>query len=296
LNGAPRGSHERQSDEVKQRIERLARLQIGPLQDREKQIAQPTEDLRDELVLDLSPLDSLTGFAKEKELLHQIEKLDWGNTDANKYIANVINNSPRATREGVRVAEKGGLSAGEVIQLSRLAFGRSSRLRFAESTRDNQFRDLLEILLRMIPGRAVKRYGEIALLDRWIGRCWTFPIHFARLTLTIVLKEAENRVTNGIRGRDGRERGGSHGQSRRTPSRETKTKEKGNQTNEQTGETSRSIQTGNSGTARANEYAPGEDALARSRSDGHRSLRAVRPGEMMSRPKKHILTTYTDGS
>lgn len=106
MNGAPRGSHERQSDEVKQRIERLARLQIGPLQDREKQIAQPTEDLRDELVLDLSPLDSLTGFAKEKELLHQIEKLDWGNTDANKYIANVINNSPRATREGVRVAKR----------------------------------------------------------------------------------------------------------------------------------------------------------------------------------------------
>jgi hypothetical protein len=161
----PRGWHERQSDEVKQRIEQLARLQIGPLQDREKHIAQPTEDLRDELVFELSPLDSLAGFAKEKELLHQIEKLDWGNTDANKYIANVINNSPRATREGW-VYQKGGLSAGEVIHLSRLAFGRSARLRFADSTRDNPFRDLLETLLRKIRGRVVKRYGGIALLDR----------------------------------------------------------------------------------------------------------------------------------
>lgn len=128
----------------------------------------------------------------------------------------------------------------------------------------------------------IERYCEIALLHRQrVTRCWTFPFHFARLTLKIVLKEAENHVMNGTRGTVGRQRGGSHGQQRRTRSRETKTKEKGNQTDEQAGETSRSIQTGDSGTARATEYAPREDALARSRSGGrHRRMGGMQAGEI----------------
>ena len=99
LHGTPQGWHERQPEDVKRRIEDLAKLQIDSLQERDKELARSAEDLRDEITLDLSPLDSLTGFTKEKEILRQIEKLEYGNADENKYIADVVNACPRATRD-----------------------------------------------------------------------------------------------------------------------------------------------------------------------------------------------------
>jgi hypothetical protein len=50
-------------------------------------------------------LDSLTGFTKEKELLRQIEKLDWGTTQENRYIADIVNACPRATRDFAAINE-----------------------------------------------------------------------------------------------------------------------------------------------------------------------------------------------
>lgn len=104
-HGTPRGWHERRPDDVKQQIEELAQFRIDLIQDSGKQVARSAEDLRDDLTLELSPLDSLTGFTKEKELLRQIEKLDWGNTQENKYIADVVNACPRATRDFAAINE-----------------------------------------------------------------------------------------------------------------------------------------------------------------------------------------------
>ncbi|MFZ3378873.1 MAG: hypothetical protein WA193_04510, partial [Candidatus Acidiferrales bacterium] len=103
-------------------------------------------------------------------------------------------------------------STSEVKDLPRFPPERGTRFRFSESARHIPIGDLIETFLWIVCGHVIKRDGEIAELHRQIGRRWTFPFHFARLTPIIVLKEAENHVMNCIRGMDGGKKGGSHGQ------------------------------------------------------------------------------------
>jgi hypothetical protein len=159
-HGTPQGWHERQPDDVKQQIEELAQFQIDPLQDRGKQVARSAGDLRDDLTLELSPLDSLTGFTKEKELLRQIEKLDWGNTQENKYIADVVNACPRATRDFAAINEGRRIpfhTFYEAIAIQTALHADASEEFWRQSKR------LLKRLQSMIPvtGGAREKVGEV---------------------------------------------------------------------------------------------------------------------------------------
>jgi predicted nucleotide-binding protein len=99
LNGIPPGWKSRTPEEVKDRIERLAGFQVEKIESGSKRLLDRAKKLQTEFLIELSPLHNTNGFKKEKELLSDVENLDWGEKAHNKYAADALNSFPNATRD-----------------------------------------------------------------------------------------------------------------------------------------------------------------------------------------------------
>jgi len=99
LNGLPHGWRARSPEEVKQRIEEMAGIGSDRVKARAGHFIGEAKELQTQLLIELAPLHNINGFAKEKDLLNGLEKLDWADNAHNEYAARAINSFPRMTRD-----------------------------------------------------------------------------------------------------------------------------------------------------------------------------------------------------
>jgi predicted nucleotide-binding protein len=99
LNGIPPGWKSRTPEEVKDRIERLAGVQVDKIESNSKRLLDRAKKLQTDFLIELAQLHNTNGFKKEKELLSDVENLDWGENAHNKYAADALNSFPNMTRD-----------------------------------------------------------------------------------------------------------------------------------------------------------------------------------------------------
>lgn len=92
LHGIPYGWNPHTPEEVKARIEEMAKDHFEAVDSETKGILKSVQDLQQEIVIELSAIHDYKGFEKEKELLGQIEKYAWEKPTRGEYIhANLPN-------------------------------------------------------------------------------------------------------------------------------------------------------------------------------------------------------------
>jgi len=99
INGISPGWNVRSEDEVKQRIESLARTLFSKIEAPAKELVDSAKELHYEIVIELASLRDSPGSTKEKELLDQLENFDWGAKVHNEYCATALNSFPNVTRD-----------------------------------------------------------------------------------------------------------------------------------------------------------------------------------------------------
>jgi hypothetical protein len=99
LNGVPPGWQERTVDEVKSRIQELSSVDLDALEQEYRSFEKTQTELRDDLVIELAPIDLSSGFGKEKQMLANIESVVFGREDEAKYIQSAVDSCPRMTRD-----------------------------------------------------------------------------------------------------------------------------------------------------------------------------------------------------
>jgi hypothetical protein len=99
INGLPPGWRARQPDEVKTKVEALANAQFSLLEKEDKELSQSVDNLRNEIVTELALLRKLADLENEKDLLKELEALEWGDKERNEYVNSTVRSSPHATRD-----------------------------------------------------------------------------------------------------------------------------------------------------------------------------------------------------
>jgi len=107
INGLPGGWRERAPEEVRQRIEKLGGTDFSSLEKEVEFVLNEAKVVRGEIVTELSSLHSTAGLEREKHLLDEIERFEWGKTIGDYIKGNVstgfMSRDSRAVSEGVRV-------------------------------------------------------------------------------------------------------------------------------------------------------------------------------------------------
>jgi predicted nucleotide-binding protein len=107
IKGIPDGWALRSHEEVKERMQWLAGgVAIEVLEKRTTEMLQPLTALRDDLLIELSPLFRVSGFEKEKQLLGDLENFKWG-TKRGEYIhsnlpSQFITRDTEAMNQGIK--------------------------------------------------------------------------------------------------------------------------------------------------------------------------------------------------
>jgi len=99
LNGVPPGWLERTVDEVKSRIQELSAVDLDALEREYKSFERAQTELRDDLLIELTPLELSAGFAKEKQMLSSIESVVFDREDEGRFIKGIVDSCPRITRD-----------------------------------------------------------------------------------------------------------------------------------------------------------------------------------------------------
>jgi hypothetical protein len=107
VHGIPAGWKPRTGDEVKERIEAQAQATFEEIDSDTKELAAAFQELQSDIVIDLSPVRSLAGLEKEKELLETIDEYEWGEKAGNYINAslpkNYMTRDSAAAAEGVKL-------------------------------------------------------------------------------------------------------------------------------------------------------------------------------------------------
>ena len=99
IHGIPPNWRVRTPDEVKERIEQLAGTRFARVESSSDQVISAAKSLQSRLLIEFAPLHNLDGYRREKELLSELENLDWADKAHNRYSANALNSFPRMTRD-----------------------------------------------------------------------------------------------------------------------------------------------------------------------------------------------------
>lgn len=105
INGLPPGWCARQPNEVKAKVEVLANAQLTLLEKEDTELTQSVENLRTEIVTELATLRNLPDLENEKDLLKQLEALEWGDKERNEYVNSTVRSSPHTTRDSSAIME-----------------------------------------------------------------------------------------------------------------------------------------------------------------------------------------------
>lgn len=124
INGLPPGWKTRTPEEVKQRIEELAKLSFDDAEQQSVRILESAKHLANEIIIAMSPLHRISVFAKEKEILMQLENFDWAENVKNKFCADTMRSFPNMTRDSYAVSQGSMLPAhtfyeGQAIQIDK---------------------------------------------------------------------------------------------------------------------------------------------------------------------------------
>src|SRR6266851_3597902 len=105
VNGIPNGWRTRTSDEVKDRIERLATVKVEQIEKHVADLVESAKALQRELLIELSGLYEAKDFSREKELLKRLEELKWKSTQHEFINANLpktfMSRDSRAMSQGI---------------------------------------------------------------------------------------------------------------------------------------------------------------------------------------------------
>lgn len=99
LHGLPPGWRAITVDEVKGKIRELSSVDLDDLERDYGLFVDDQNRFRDDLLIELIPIELSDGLAKEKLLLSSIESLAFDKKEESEYIANAINSMPRITRD-----------------------------------------------------------------------------------------------------------------------------------------------------------------------------------------------------
>ena len=105
--GLPPGWAPRTSDDVKRRIESIAKTVFKAVDTESANIRNEVQEIQNDIVISLSPLGQLSGFEKEKTLLKSIEAFEW-EKKASDYIhafmpKQFISRDSAAVSQGIRI-------------------------------------------------------------------------------------------------------------------------------------------------------------------------------------------------
>jgi len=86
IHGIPDGWKIRPPSDVKERMQELAKgFSLDEIEREATELLRPLKELREEILVELSPVHNIPGFAKEKELLAKLEDFKWG-TERMRYV------------------------------------------------------------------------------------------------------------------------------------------------------------------------------------------------------------------
>jgi hypothetical protein len=99
INGPQPGWMQKSRDDVKCRIEELSGVRFDKLEEERTTVVNGAKGLCEELLIELAPLHTAKGLAKEKVMLDQLEELDWADKAQEKYCAAAVTTYPNITRD-----------------------------------------------------------------------------------------------------------------------------------------------------------------------------------------------------
>jgi hypothetical protein len=99
LNGLSEEWRPRSPEEVLEHIRQLAGGNPPALETEAKGFTDSMKDLQSEILVELAPLNDLSGFTQEKDLLAQLEKWDWKEDAKDKYCSSAMRTLPNGTRD-----------------------------------------------------------------------------------------------------------------------------------------------------------------------------------------------------
>jgi hypothetical protein len=105
IDGIPPRWNARTKEEVKQRIESLSGIDATKVMADSVRIINSAKQLREEIVIGLSPIHEEVGLAKEKALFDDIESLDWAESKYSEYCIVAMNAFPKITRDSEAYAQ-----------------------------------------------------------------------------------------------------------------------------------------------------------------------------------------------
>jgi REase_DpnII-MboI len=105
VNGLPSSWMAKTPDEVKDRIEKLAKTNFDALEKDSARLTNSAKALLEQILITLAPLHNATGLAKEKEILSQLESFDWAENAKNQFCSAAVNRFPNMSRDSEAVMQ-----------------------------------------------------------------------------------------------------------------------------------------------------------------------------------------------
>src|SRR6185437_1020743 len=99
IRGMAPGWRSRSPEEVKERIQAAANAEVDAIPGTEKELRTDARGIVDEIIIQLAPLDGMSGYKREVELVGGLEEFDWKENESGKYFVNALKSFPTMSRD-----------------------------------------------------------------------------------------------------------------------------------------------------------------------------------------------------